>query len=179
MPITLLSDTRRAELLAAPLTYPDVGRSLALPHPAGYRSQHRSLRLPATIDFDTACGDLFDWQLQLRAGVRVAASAKVIKPDVVADLILGIGPLAVKAPVRMVTVVDEPTRKGFAYGTLPGHPEAGEEAFWLDLGADGATTLSIAAFSKSGNLLSRISGPIGHRVQNVITNRYLKRFAPS
>lgn len=177
MPIKLLTDARRAELLAAPLTYPDIARSTALPHPVGYRSQHRSLRLPADVDFATACADLFEWQLQLRAGVRVEASARAVNPDVVADLVLGVGRLAVKAPVRVVTVIDEPTRRGFAYGTLPGHPEAGEEAFWLTMGADGSTTLTIAAFSKSGHLLSRLAGPVGHRVQAVITNRYLRRFA--
>jgi uncharacterized protein (UPF0548 family) len=30
-------------------------------------------------------------------------------------------------PCRVVYVVDEPRRAGFAYGTLPGHPEIGGE----------------------------------------------------
>ena len=34
-----------------------------------------------------------------------------------------------RRPCRVVYVVDEPDRRGFAYGTLPGHPESGEELF--------------------------------------------------
>jgi uncharacterized protein (UPF0548 family) len=34
-----------------------------------------------------------------------------------------LGPVHVKAPCRLVYVTDEVNRFGFAYGTLPGHPE--------------------------------------------------------
>ena len=34
-----------------------------------------------------------------------------------------------QAPCRVVYVIDEPDIRGFAYGTLPGHPESGEERF--------------------------------------------------
>ena len=37
------------------------------------------------------------------------------------EVIVHLGP--VRAPCRVVYVVDEPDRRGFAYGTLPGHPE--------------------------------------------------------
>ena len=43
------------------------------------------------------------------------------------EVMVGLGPL--RAPCRVVYVVDEPDRRGFAYGTLPGHPETGEELF--------------------------------------------------
>ena len=36
-----------------------------------------------------------------------------------------IGPLTAVAVCRIVAVVDEPDRYGFAYGTLPGHTERG------------------------------------------------------
>lgn len=47
------------------------------------------------------------------------------------DLIvaLGLGPITIVALDRVVAMVDEPRRWGFAYGTLPGHIEVGEEAF--------------------------------------------------
>ena len=43
------------------------------------------------------------------------------------EVIVHLGP--VRAPCRVVYVVDEPDRRGFAYGTLPGHAESGEERF--------------------------------------------------
>ncbi|HEV8560641.1 MAG TPA: DUF1990 family protein [Actinophytocola sp.] len=46
------------------------------------------------------------------------------------------------APGRVVHVVEEEHRRGFAYGTLPGHPECGEEAFLLERHADGTVTCS-------------------------------------
>ena len=42
---------------------------------------------------------------------------------------LGTPIVALAVPCRIVSVIDGQTRWGFAYGTLPGHPEQGEEAF--------------------------------------------------
>jgi uncharacterized protein (UPF0548 family) len=39
------------------------------------------------------------------------------------------GPLHLKMPDRVVYTIDEPARKGFAFGTLEGHPVSGEAAF--------------------------------------------------
>ena len=39
----------------------------------------------------------------------------------------------IATPCRVVYVIDEPSRRGFAYGTLPGHPESGEEAFIVEI----------------------------------------------
>ena len=47
------------------------------------------------------------------------------------------GPFSVKAPARVVYVINEKKRKGFAYGTLAGHPEPGEESFVVELADDG------------------------------------------
>ena len=46
-----------------------------------------------------------------------------------------------KVPARVVYVIDEPLRKGFAYGTLPGHPETGEEAFIVEYRDDDSVWL--------------------------------------
>lgn len=107
-----------------------------------------------------------------RAGLKVTASSEIAGPD--STLIVCLGPkfIAVRAPLRVVYVVDEPKRCGFAYGTLPGHPECGEEAFVLD--SDGKTvTFTITAFSRPATLLSKVAGPVATRVQDYITERYL------
>ncbi|MEW2167917.1 DUF1990 family protein [Streptomyces sp. NPDC007084] len=54
----------------------------------------------------------------------------------------GGGPLAVHEPVRVVAVVETPGTRGFAYGTLPGHPESGKEAFIVRRHPDGQITLT-------------------------------------
>lgn len=92
----------------------------------------------------------------------------------VAVLRLGLGPLSVAAPVRVAYVIDEPGRKGFAYGTLPGHPESGEEAFVVELLKNGDVTFTITAFSRPRSLLAKVGGPMSRAIQSRITNRYLR-----
>ena len=102
------------------------------------------------------------------------ASSEEVGPGAVAVLRLGVGPLAVDAPVRVAYVVDEPESQGFAYGTLPGHPESGEEAFIVDLHDNGTVTFTITAFSRPATLLARIGGPMSRGIQSWVTNRYLR-----
>jgi len=110
--------------------------------------------------------------VQRGAGITVIASSPTVELDAVALLRLGWGPLAVRAPVRVVAVVDEPDRRGFAYGTLPGHPESGEELFVVDHAADGTVTLRIAAFARPRSFAARAAGPLGRLIQRAVTRRY-------
>jgi uncharacterized protein (UPF0548 family) len=73
-----------------------------------------------------------------------------------------------------VYAVDEPRRRGFAYGTLPGHPENGEEAFVIEHHDDDAVSFTITAFSRPATRLARIAGPLGRIAQRRITARYLR-----
>ncbi|WP_223874608.1 DUF1990 domain-containing protein [Salinispora fenicalii] len=62
---------------------------------------------------------------------------------------------------------------GFAYGTLSGHPECGEEAFLVRRGAGGQVYFEVRAFSRPDSLPARMAGPVGRLVQDLITRRYL------
>jgi uncharacterized protein (UPF0548 family) len=73
-----------------------------------------------------------------------------------------------------VHTVDEANRCGFAYGTLPGHPESGEEAFIIEGSPTGVATFTIRAFSGPNSASARFAGPAGHWVQDRITDRYLR-----
>lgn len=138
-------------------------------------SLRRTLDIGAEVErFEQAVRCLLGWDMHRRAGVRVRASSRDVRQGAVALLRLGIGRLAVDAPVRVAYVVDEPSRKGFAYGTLPGHPESGEEAFIVELHDDGAVTFTITAFSRPATLPARIGGPINRAVQSWVTNRYFR-----
>ena len=77
-----------------------------------------------------------------------------------------------KVPARVVYVIDEPLRKGFAYGTLPGHPEKGEEAFIVEYRDDDSVWLTIRAFSRPANLLFWIGYPLVRLMQEIFTSRY-------
>jgi len=77
-------------------------------------------------------------------------------------------------PCRVVYTVNDPDRRGFAYGTLPGHPESGEDRFTVDRLADGRVELEIVAFSRADLWWSKLAAPIGRLDQSSITQRYLK-----
>ena len=46
---------------------------------------------------------------------------------------------------RVASVVDEPNRFGFAYGTLPIHPEQGEQSFIVERDEGGKVTFTLRA----------------------------------
>lgn len=95
-----------------------------------------------------------------------------LRPGDTANLSIPFGPFHVSSPVRVVYVVDEPSRKGFAYGTLPGHPESGEEAWLLSRTEDGSVWMTIRAFSRPSSKRWWAVYPVLRIVQGVYTRRY-------
>lgn len=78
-----------------------------------------------------------------------------------------------RIPTRVVYLVDEADRRGFAYGTLPGHPERGEELFLVERLPAGATQVSVWAVSAAGRWYTRLAGPFGRLLQRAATWRYV------
>jgi uncharacterized protein (UPF0548 family) len=73
-------------------------------------------------------------------------------------------------------VAAEPAPGGgfsYAYGTLPHHPERGEERFTVRADDDGTVRFDIIVFWRSHFWLARLAGPVAHRLQAQATNRYL------
>jgi len=156
----------------ATLTYAEHGATRGR-LPSGYHHIDRRELIGHGPDvFDRAAVALTTWQMHRGAGLAVAASAPVAAEGSVVTLEIGWRRLSVSARCRVVYVVDEPHRRGFAYGTLAGHPERGEEAFVVEL-RDNAVWCHIRAFSAPASLISRISGPAGRMVQQMVTSRYL------
>jgi uncharacterized protein (UPF0548 family) len=74
-----------------------------------------------------------------------------------------------------VYVVDEPHVRGFAYGTLPGHPESGEERFVVRHDpATAAVYAEVCAFSRPATWWSKVGGPITSLAQRVMNKRYVR-----
>lgn len=168
---TLLSTDEVTALECAPFTYRDVGAT-AVQAPEGYRPFGGSRRLRRR-DFAAAVEELLTWQVQERAGLRVTASSERVGPDSVVRMRLGLGPVGIRIPCRVVYLFEEAGRAGFAYGSLPGHPEAGEELFVLEQGHDGTLTFTVSGFSRLATLLARAGGPVSRAVQLAMTQRYL------
>jgi len=174
MGLTVLPAEARERLAGAALTYREVGAT-AGDLPKGYHHLTRRVLIGHGYQRFTEAGDAVRrWQVQAGAGLSVSASAPATAPGAVVVLGLGIGPVRFEAPCRVVYAVDEPRRQGFAYGTLPGHPESGEEAFMIEHHDDDAVSFTITAFSRPATRLARIAGPLGRIAQRRITARYLR-----
>jgi uncharacterized protein (UPF0548 family) len=177
MGFTILPAGARDRLAGAALTYREVGQT-AGDLPEGYHHLTRRVLIGHGQQLFTETGDAVrHWQVQVRAGLRVSASVPAAAPGAAVVLGLGIGPMRVRAPCRVVYTVDEPRRQGFAYGTLPGHPESGEEAFVIEHHGDDTVSFTITAFSRPATRLARIAGPLGRTAQRRITARYLRSLA--
>ena len=168
MTVQLLPAARAAELKSVPFTYAEVGAT-AGELPAGYRTISRRVRV--SIGFDEAADRLMGWRVQEGSGFRVSASSARVEPESV--VVLSLGPIRV--PCRVVYVVDEPDRRGFAYGTLPGHAESGEELFLVryDPSTEDVSAV-VTAFSRHATWWSRLASPVTRLVQAAVTARYLR-----
>lgn len=160
-----------SDLAALPLTYSEVGAT-AGPLPAGYHHVQKSDVIGrGRRRFEEAGDEGMRWGMLRGAGLRVEATSEVAA--VGSEVIVHLGP--VQAPCRVVYVVDEADRRGFAYGTLPGHAESGEERFVVRY--DPATDevyAEVVAFSRHATWWSRLGSPVTSLAQRVVTHRYLR-----
>jgi|ERR1039457_2767088 uncharacterized protein (UPF0548 family) len=154
-------------------TYADLGASLRGLSPPGFHHDHYERILGQGEDvFEYAKEGLRNWEAHSGPGVRVLPRQTGIQPGATVIVTLGLI-LALAAPCRIIEVVDEPRRWGFAYGTLPGHPEQGEEAFLLTWDDDDTVCFEVSAFSRPADRLVGLAGPIARRIQRSGTNGYL------
>lgn len=154
------------------LTYAEVGATRsggALP--SGYRHVHRTAVVGA---FAAAREALRSWDVFRGAGLVVRASAAEAAVGVEITNGLGLGPVRLWVPCRIVWLLDEPGHYGYGMGTRPGHPESGEEAFVVALDGDGRTTFEVRSFSRPALWYARLGGPVTRALQDWMTGRYVK-----
>lgn len=185
------SPTALAALLArestGPVSYDEVGitglsPSDSVPTPAPTTPDAHSLRVERSIGhgrqrFEQARAAILDWAGHRRAGAIVHPDRPGLEIGNEIALALRVWPLWVTAACRIVDVVDERDRFGFAYGTLAHHPESGEESFVVvrDPSTD-EVRLEIVAVSRPASLPAKLGGPIGRLIQRFVAGRYLDGF---
>ena len=154
------------------MTYREVGATAADELPAGYDHQHVERQIGTGQQrFEQAADAVMRWGMQRGAGLRVQASSEVAAVDTVVLVRMGFLP----APCRVVYIIDEPDIRGFAYGTLPGHPESGEERFVVRRDpTTSAVFAEVSAFSRPATWWSKAGRPLVSVAQRVIARRYLR-----
>ena len=151
------------------LSYPEVEMTRG-EAPAGYGREHQ--RVALAIEFAAAREAIVTFLTHRLpylfvhpANTRATVGTNVL-------VCARIGPLWTINPCRIVYVIDEPDRAGYAYGTLPGHSEHGEETFTVERTPDGVVAETIA-YARPQDLLARAGKPIAHRVQARIKRDYM------
>ena len=150
-------------------TYSLTGATRGEDAPSGFYRDHNRTKLGAgTETFQRAVTALRGWkQFDLGWVSIVTPDVAIETGAVVAVRAHTFGFWSLNAS-RIVYVIDEtePLRRfGFAYGTLPGHVECGEERFTVEHHADGSVFYDIFAFSRPRQVLVRMSVPIVRALQ--------------
>jgi len=125
--------------------------------------------------FAAACERLASWTTHRSALMAVDADGRSDQLGTTVLLGLGLGPARVWFGCRVVEVIDEDTRAGYAYATLPGHPLHGVERFTITLSPDGVVIGRVQAWSQPGWRVLALAGPVVRLAQRQGARQYLRR----
>jgi uncharacterized protein (UPF0548 family) len=154
-------------------TYDHVGSTLgAAPPGVGVHHDHRVV----AGELAAAAEALARWVPHSGIGARVVPDSPPVLGETVC-VVAPFGPVELCVPDRIVAVVDGQGRAGFAYGTLPGHPERGEELFLAEQVDDGKVRLSVTVHAVPASLPARVAAPITRWFQRAAASRYLDAWA--
>ena len=169
-------DSRRK----APFNYAEVGQSLG-PTPAGYASNHGRIRLGhGGATFNKAVEALRRWEMFDLGWVSLCwPEAEIEVGTTVAVLARHFGFWSLH-PARIVFLVEDDDarmrRIGFAYGTLQGHGERGEETFIIEwLHADDSVWYDLRSFSRPGQPLTALGYPVTRMLQRRFARESTRR----
>lgn len=165
-------DALLAELVSTPLTYAPVGLSEAPAAPPGYVREDHEVELDIGFAEARAALKAFATHRLSYLFVHPEGAEVALGRDVV--VVARIGPLWTRNPCRIVAVEDTPTRFSYAYGTLPGHSESGEESFSVERLAEGRVRARTVAIAQPLDLLARLGAPVAHVVQRRIKVDYMR-----
>lgn len=160
-------------------SYAEVGATRGGALPDGYNHLRYRTRIGGAEVMPAAAEAVLTFAPQRAVGVLIDTAGPRAVEGLVVTSRLGAGPLRVAAPCRVVWAEDTPARAGFAYGTLPGHPERGEEAFLVEQ-ADGAVWFTVVAFSRPDRWYTKAGGPLVVGFQHAyvrLLGRALRRLA--
>jgi len=150
---------------ALPLSYGPVG--IVTSPPVGFDLDELTLTIGhGAAAFDRARAALEGWAHFTLGWVEISprSAGTAIGTDV-AVVIRHFGMWSMNG-CRIVARVDEPSRFGFSYGTLPNHAERGEELFEVTLDSrSGDVSYRIRAASQPRAALARLGYPLARILQ--------------
>lgn len=152
-----------------PFSYPHGSATQHAPPPGWVVDHNRICLGSGPAAWDAARTAIRSWQMFRLGWVEVHGTEAPLAPGLtVAPLAHAFGVWFLNA-CRVVYLIDEERRFGFAYGTLADHAERGEERFLVEWREDDSVWYDLLAFSRPGHWLTWLGFPVVRRLQ--------KRFA--
>jgi len=143
--------------------------------PAGYRVDHNRILIGHGVDqFEAAKAAIDEWKMFDLDWVELFPTRPLVHiGTTVAVVVRHLGFWSVNIS-RLIYVIDEVSRYGFAYGTLPCHSEEGEERFLIERDPNtNEVWYDLYAFSRPKHPLARIGFPIARHLQKRFTRESL------
>lgn len=147
-------------------SYPEIGAT-GSEIPPGYNKDHNRVKLGVgPVVFERAKTAIREWKMFDIGWVELTSCSTPIEiGQTVAILVSHYGFYSLNA-ARIVYTLNEPTRFGFAYGTLTEHGEIGEERFSIEYDdVSGEVWYDLFAFSRPASLLAQIGYPLSRSLQ--------------
>ncbi|HLW77530.1 MAG TPA: DUF1990 domain-containing protein [Bryobacteraceae bacterium] len=148
----------------ASYSYPETGATL---HgvPDGYHADHNQIQIGEGREaLHRAQAAVRSWKMFAMPWIDLCWPEVAIEVgSTVAVLVSHFGFYSLNA-ARIVYVVVEPNRFGFAYGTLVDHAEIGEERFTVEMRPAGDVWYEVLAFSRPHGF-SKAAGPLARHLQ--------------
>jgi uncharacterized protein (UPF0548 family) len=150
-------------------SYADVGATAKGYRPPRFdHDMNRVLLGQGDAEYEKACTALREWRHFQTSWTQIFPAAAAIQNDTTILVIIRALGVHWWNSARIVYTVDEqlPLRRfGFAYGTLWGHAECGEERFTVEIDSDRNVWYAIESFSRPRILPARIAYPITRALQ--------------
>lgn len=151
-------------------SYPEIGSTRGR-IPAGYTVDQNRITLGSGSEtFRRAAAAIRAWEMFKVGWARLHPHNAPIEAGTTVEVVVHHFGLWSRNACRIVYLIEEERRFGFAYGTLEQHAECGEERFSLEWSAkDDSVVYEVLAFSTPGRWQTRIANPLARMLQ--------KRFA--
>lgn len=102
-----------------------------------------------------------------------------VSAGMTADAKYSSGPVHITVPIKVVYVIDEPKRVGYAYGTRVGSPSEFERLMQIEIVDDGSVWFTIRSIARPTNWKWRIAFSVLRLGQKRYTEKYLTALHPT
>lgn len=147
-------------------SYSEVGQTRTHQQPRGFNNDFNVIEIgKGEAVFSAAKEAIRQWKMFPGDWAYIVPANTPIREGEVVAMIANVTGLWWLNSCRIVYVLDNERQFGFAYGTLPGHVECGEELFLVEMDETGVVRYSIRAFSRPRHWMARLAYPLARAYQ--------------